>query len=538
MGIWRRLSQGQQDLLLAAVIGLVWFVSLNLINGTGLRPHNPAVSVVTGVFLVGTVAFVRRIPRSMLVVVSVLYPFMYAAVGTGLAAQLGLTIFGQPEISDAALQSEIHLVPLLVVGYLAASAGVRRFTCLFFTMGSLAALMIGLPTVVAIVLSHVNRDVLRGDRYQSLPRNIGSLYSYIDVSLFVFAEALICGMVLLGADSRRRRKSVALLEQRNAELVRLRAVEAERAVVAERTRIARDLHDVISHHVSAVVIRAQAADRVADQRPEVLREAIRWIITSGKEALTAMRETVRVLNTASPGNGPDGTGGTNGAGGAGGIGGAGGTNGAAGAGGAGAGGGGAGGTGPAEWGAGGMNGVGGMGGADGNGFAAGGVAAGGVAVGGVAVGGVGGGRTDSGGGRAPVPDLADVARMGERLKAVGIDVAMELPPRQRQLTTATDLTAVRIIQEALTNVMVHAKASAARVTWQSGPQGELLTIDDNGTGGPPPVNVLETARRSESGRGNGLIGMRERATAVGGTLAVAAGPLGGWRVQAWLPPQN
>ncbi|WP_432887094.1 sensor histidine kinase [Kribbella sp. CA-245084] len=450
-GIWRRMSQGQQDLLLAAVIGLVWIAALNFINGTGLRPHNPAVSVVTGVFLVATVAFARRIPRTMLVIVSVLYPLLYAAVGTGLAAQVGLTIFGQPEISDAALQSEIHLVPLLVVGYLAASAGVRRFTCLFFTMGSLAGLMIGLPTVVAFVLSHVNRDVLLGDRYRSLPRDVPSLYSYIDVSLFVFAEALICGMVLLGADARRRRKSVALLEQRNAELVRLRAVEAERAAVAERTRIARDLHDVISHHVSAVVIRAQAADRVADQRPEVLREAIRWIIASGKEALTAMRETVRVLNTASPQIAGD---------------------------------------------------------------------------------------TGSGGGTAPVPDLADVARMGERLKAVGIDVTMDLPPRQRQLTSAADLTAVRIIQEALTNVMVHAKATAARVTWQSGPQGELLTIDDNGNGGPPPVNVLETARRSESGRGNGLIGMRERATAVGGTLAVAAGPLGGWRVQAWLPPQN
>ncbi|MFG1814213.1 sensor histidine kinase [Kribbella sp. NPDC049174] len=450
---WRRLPQAQQDLLLAALIGVGWFMALTLINDSGLRPQNPTVSVVTGVFLVVTVAFVRRFPRTMLVAVSVLYPFLYAAVGTGLAAQLGLTIFGQPEISDAALQSEIHLVPLLVVGYLAASSGVRRFTCLFFTMGSLAALMIGLPTVVAIVLGNANRAILYGDRYKNLPSDVPSLYNYIDVSLFVFAEALICGMVLLGADARRRRKNVALLEQRNAELVRLRAVEAERAKVAERTRIARDLHDVISHHVSAVVIRAQAADRVADQKPEALREAIRWIIASGKEALTAMRETVRVLNTAEPG--PDGT------------------------------------TAPG-----------------------------------------------SGGGTAPVPDLSDVARMGERLKAVGVDVTMHLPTRQRQLTSATDLTAVRIIQEALTNVMVHAKATAAQVTWQSGPQGELLTIDDNGSGGPPPVNVLETARRSESGRGNGLIGMRERATAVGGTLAVAAGPLGGWRVQAWLPPQT
>ena len=439
------MGQAQQDLLLAALIGVGWFTALSLINDSGLRPQNPTVSVVTGVFLVVTVAFVRRFPRTTLVVVSVLYPFLYAAVGTGLAAQLGLTIFGQPEISDAALQSEIHLVPLLVVGYLAASSGVRRFTCLFFTMGSLAGLMIGLPTVVAIVLGHANRAILYGDRYRNLPSDIPSLYSYIDVSLFVFAEALICGMVLLGADARRRRKSVVLLEQRNAELVRLRAVEAERAKVAERTRIARDLHDVISHHVSAVVIRAQAADRVADQKPEALREAIRWIIASGKEALAAMRETVKVLNTASPGAGAETT---------------------------------------------------------------------------------------------PVPELSDVARMGDRLKAVGVDVTMTLPTRQRQLTSATDLTAVRIIQEALTNVMVHAKATAAQVTWQSGPQGELLTIDDNGSGGPPPVNVLETARRSESGRGNGLIGMRERATAVGGTLAVAAGPLGGWRVQAWLPPQS
>ncbi|TCO33137.1 histidine kinase [Kribbella steppae] len=450
---WRRLPQAQQDLLLAALIGVGWFTALSLINDSGLRPQNPTVSVVTGVFLVITVAFVRRFPRTMLVVVSVLYPFLYAAVGTGLAAQVGLTIFGQPEISDAALQSEIHLVPLLVVGYLAASSGVRRFTCLFFTMGSLAGLMIGLPTVVAVVLGNANRAILYGDRYKNLPSDVPSLYNYIDVSLFVFAEALICGMVLLGADALRRRKNVALLEQRNAELVRLRAVEAERAKVAERTRIARDLHDVISHHVSAVVIRAQAADRVADQKPEALREAIRWIIASGKEALTAMRETVRVLNTAEPG------------------------------------------------------------------------ADGATAPG-------------SGGGTAPVPDLSDVARMGERLKAVGVDVTMHLPTRQRQLTSATDLTAVRIIQEALTNVMVHAKATAAQVTWQSGPQGELLTIDDNGSGGPPPVNVLETARRSESGRGNGLIGMRERATAVGGTLAVAAGPLGGWRVQAWLPPQR
>ncbi|WP_020387813.1 sensor histidine kinase [Kribbella catacumbae] len=445
MGSWRRLSALQQDVLLAALVGVVWFSGLALINNSWLRPANPSVSVVTGMFLVLTVALVRQLPRITLVFVSVLYPLVYASAETGLAEQLGLDIFRAPAISDAALQSELHLVPLLVVGYLAASSGVRRFTCLFFTMGSLAGLMIGLPTVVAIVLSNSPREVFYGDRYANLPRSISSLYDYIDLSLFVFAEALICGIVLLGANALRRRKSLLVLEQRNTALVRLRTIEAERAAAAERTRIARDLHDVVSHHMSAVVIRAQAADRVADQKPEALREAVRWIAASGREALTAMRETVRVLNSGTPGAGAE---------------------------------------------------------------------------------------------MAPVPDLAAVARMGDRLKAVGINVTMQLPTRSRQLTSATDLTAVRIIQEALTNVMVHAKATAAHVSWQSGPQGELLTIDDNGSGGPPPVNVLETARRQESGRGNGLIGMRERAHASGGTLAVAAGPLGGWRVQAWLPPQR
>ncbi|TDU89061.1 histidine kinase [Kribbella voronezhensis] len=444
LNFWRRLPSVQQDLLLATVIGVGWFFGLALINGSGLRPANPSVSVVAGIFLVFTVALVRRFPRVTLVVVSVLYPLFYAAAETGLAEQIGLDIFRAPAISDAALQSELHLVPLLVVGYLAASSGVRRFTTLFFTMGSLFALMICLPAVVAIVLSN-RPDITRyGPRYQKLPTDISSLYSYIDVSLFVFAEALICGMVLLGANALRRRKTMLVLEQRNAALVRLRAIEAERAAAAERTRIARDLHDVVSHHMSAVVIRAQAADRVADRNPEALREAVRWIIASGKEALTAMRETVRVLNTATSSSGAE---------------------------------------------------------------------------------------------TAPVPDLSDVTRMGERLKAVGVEVTMDLPSRT-QLASATDLTAVRIIQEALTNVMVHAKATAAQVSWQSGPQGDLLTIDDNGTGGPPPANALETARRNESGRGNGLIGMRERANAVGGTLALAAGPLGGWRVQAWLPPQR
>jgi len=69
-------------------------------------------------------------------------------------------------------------------------------------------------------------------------------------------------------------------------------------VVEERTRIARELHDVVAHHVSAIVIRAQAAERLAPGRPEVAVDALGWIADAGKEALTGMRHAVHVLREA------------------------------------------------------------------------------------------------------------------------------------------------------------------------------------------------------------------------------------------------
>jgi signal transduction histidine kinase len=78
----------------------------------------------------------------------------------------------------------------------------------------------------------------------------------------------------------------------------LRGVESQKVVVEERTRIARELHDVVAHHVSAILIRAQAAERLAPSRPEVAVEALHWIEDAGKEALTGMRHAVQVLREA------------------------------------------------------------------------------------------------------------------------------------------------------------------------------------------------------------------------------------------------
>src|SRR5690606_26464828 len=113
----------------------------------------------------------------------------------------------------------------------------------------------------------------------------------------LFIELATVSVVVLGWLMHRQASISADLAQRNAELERLRAVEAQQVVAQERTRIARELHDVVSHHLTAVIIRAQAADRVRETNPEEAVESVGWIADTAKEALTAMRTTVKVLRT-------------------------------------------------------------------------------------------------------------------------------------------------------------------------------------------------------------------------------------------------
>jgi signal transduction histidine kinase len=119
----------------------------------------------------------------------------------------------------------------------------------------------------------------------------------------LFIELATVSVVVLGWLMHRQAAISRDLAQRNAELERLRAVEAQQVVAEERTRIARELHDVVAHHLTAVIIRAQAADRVRATRPEVASESVGWIADTAKEALTAMRTTVRVLQTDRDGAG-------------------------------------------------------------------------------------------------------------------------------------------------------------------------------------------------------------------------------------------
>jgi signal transduction histidine kinase len=128
----------------------------------------------------------------------------------------------------------------------------------------------------------------------------------------------------------------------------------------------------------------------------------------------------------------------------------------------------------------------------------------------------------------PMPGLADLSRLVTDAAAAGADVEVAIRGPARALPAAAELSAYRIVQEALTNVIRHAGPTRARVAISYRPEDVTIEVTDEGPRGPAPRPV------SRSGGGHGLIGMRERAVLFGGELA--AGPDGaGFRVRASLP---
>ncbi|GAB2649810.1 sensor histidine kinase [Kribbella swartbergensis] len=133
-------------------------------------------------------------------------------------------------------------------------------------------------------------------------------------------------------------------------------------------------------------------------------------------------------------------------------------------------------------------------------------------------------QSDESAPRQPVTGLDRLDHLVSRTSRAGLEVHTVVHGEPRPLPTGLDRAAFRIIQESLTNVVRHAKATAATVRIQYGEQALVLQVDDNGRSltGPPK-------------EGNGIIGMRERATALGGTLTATRTPTGGLRITAQLP---
>jgi signal transduction histidine kinase len=255
---WRRRPLVVQDALVAGAFAVAWFTAFHVFRQQGWSPREPRTFEVAGIWTAGTLALRRMNPAWVLAVVVVAYPIAYGTT----------------------LQTEFHLLPVLVAGYTATSTG--KVHPMLASIACMAA---------NVVLS-----------WEHFPPSPGGLVRTpgprpFDWPSVLFIELATVSVVVLGWLMHRQAAISSDLAQRNVELERLRAVEAQRVVAEERTRIARELHDVVAHHLTAVIIRAQAAERVRATRPEVASDSIGWIAETAKEALTAMRTTVRVLRT-------------------------------------------------------------------------------------------------------------------------------------------------------------------------------------------------------------------------------------------------
>ncbi|WP_207770119.1 sensor histidine kinase [Frankia canadensis] len=230
--------------------------------------------------------------------------------------------------------------------------------------------------------------------------------------------------------------------------------ESRRAVMEERARIARELHDVIAHSVSVIVVQAAAGDDVFESRPDQARQALRSIEAAGRDALAELR---RLLGAVRPDDGQ-----------------------------------------PTR------------------------------ALG---PGAVGSGTDEA---NRPQPGLARIDELAGPLRAAGLDVCISRVGRVRPLAAGVDVSAYRIVQEALTNTVRHARATrvGVTITYSADAVGIDIVDDGQGTGPGGPASVLTDAA---PGEGHGILGMRERANLLGGQLW--AGPIraGGFQVRADLP---
>jgi signal transduction histidine kinase len=147
--------------------------------------------------------------------------------------------------------------------------------------------------------------------------------------------------------------------------------------------------------------------------------------------------------------------------------------------------------------------------------------------------------------RRPAASLERLPDLISRSAAAGLDVDVRIDGEPRPLPSDVDLAAYRIVQESLTNVTRHARTERARVRVRYAEHELALEVDDDGSGGDgddgratgpaPPTGDGGRATGSAAGTGNGIVGMRERAAALGGELRAGPRADGGFRVSARLP---
>ncbi|MER5970658.1 sensor histidine kinase [Streptomyces sp. NPDC002055] len=384
----RRHPTGVDTFWALPVVGLS---GLWLAEGT-FEANSRFVAVLT-VFALGTViALRRRAPEKMLLL----------AAATGVA-QL---IFG--------IEENPSNFGMLVIIYTAAANG-AGWASRFALVGGLLA-----PTL------SLTRSP---DDFPGASRIVGIVFLTVP-----FALAWV-----LGDSIRTRRAYYAQLEERAARLEKEREAQSKMAVAAERARIARELHDVVAHNVSVMVVQADGAAYVLDAAPDQAKQALATISGTGRQALAEMRRLLGVLRTGEPGEGRD---------------------------------------------------------------------------------------------YVPQPDVGQLDDLIEQVRGAGLAVDFTVEGSPRPLPSGVELTAYRIVQEALTNTRKHGGPEAGATVRLTYGDAELdLLVEDDGRGAQQELYTEGGA----DGLGHGLIGMRERVGMVGGRLDAGPRPGGGFRISAVLP---
>ncbi|MFI0942852.1 sensor histidine kinase [Streptomyces sp. NPDC021020] len=242
---------------------------------------------------------------------------------------------------------------------------------------------------------------------------------------------LVSGLVAawaVGAAGRNRRAYLEQLHARAQDLERERDHRAALAVAAERGRISREVHDVVAHGLSLIVVQAQGAEAALDNSPAAARAALQTIVSSGRDSLADMRRVLAALGETED-----------------------------------------------VW--------------------------------------------------QAQPGLGRLDALLTRVRDAGTPVRLRVEGTATSLPSTVDLSAYRIVQEALTNVMKHAGAGAtAEVVVTYGSAEVAIEVSDDGSGGDPAA-----------GRGHGLQGMDSRVTLLGGRFSAGRGYRGGFVVRAGLP---
>jgi signal transduction histidine kinase len=267
---------GRQDVLLAATVALVGLVSLELVRGIGALDHLTApwpvqsLAVLTGAaLLVGR----RR------------WPLTVAALAATHMLVVGVTM---PEVMGQ--------FTLQLVYFLAILSGVSWAQDRRLMIGVIGAIVLAMFVWIALqfAIGTAIQDLVDESRGTTPEGLIGPIPAAVALTLVINA-AYFGGAVLGGQISWRNARQKALLAEQAATIRAQSETLRRRAVTDERLRIARELHDVVGHHVSVIGIQAAAARRVIDRDPDAAAVALGDIERSSREAVTQMRGLLGTL---------------------------------------------------------------------------------------------------------------------------------------------------------------------------------------------------------------------------------------------------